>query len=68
MSLALCQMMRPTCNDCGAWGLEWMSPLDLVHRQEDAASRERVREALVLLGVDGHAWACTRCSAWGLFE
>lgn len=67
-ALEVCKMFRPTCSGCGAGGLRWMSPLDLVPLQPDAAAREEVRDALLFVGVDGYAWSCPRCSEWGLFE
>ena len=63
--LALCQMFRPTCTDCGSRDLRWMTASDLLSVRP--LSVARVREAMDVVGANGPAWSCPRCSGWGLF-
>lgn len=58
-------IVRPNCSECGATGIEWLTPLTLFDRVP-ADRKPHVAEALEVLGDEGDAWLCPKCGGFGL--
>ena len=61
------RMMRPTCSECDADGIEWMSPNELLQRVLEG-EKQRVHEGIEFSTPGGDAWLCPACGAFGLFS